>query len=119
MNVEQLFLVALVLTISIETAVLAAAWRLRLIRARPKPKMKEILLASALPSALTLPYLWFVIPAFVAPANYVLIGEALVVVAEAPMLAWLLRVKLRDAAVLSLACNAASFFIGGWIFKFA
>ena len=115
---EQLFLAALALTIVMETAVLAAAWRLGWIRASPKPKVAEILLAGALPSALTLPYLWFVVPAIVEPRLYVFVGEALVIAAEAPLLALLLRAKLLDAMLLSFACNVVSFFVGGWLFQF-
>ena len=72
----------------------------------------RIVFAGALCTALTLPYLWFVLPPFVDAAYYPLIGEGLVVVAEAVILNRLLGLKWPAAAICSLAMNAASFFLG-------
>lgn len=110
---EHVFLAALALTLLLETLVLVAAWRLFPGLARPRWRLREVLLAGALPSALTLPYLWFVLPAFVGGSHYLPVGETLVVIVETPLLALLLRANLRTATLLSLACNAVSFGLGG------
>ena len=68
-----------------------------------------------LASALTLPYLWFVLPAFVDAAYWPLAGELLAVAAEAAVFFLLLRVKPAAAVLLSLALNAASFALGMWL----
>ena len=118
MAIEQLFLKALVLTIVIETAVIAVAWRAGLLPSRPKTRLLEIMAAGSLPSALTLPYLWFVVPAFLGGWNGILAGELIVAAAEAPLLAAILRIDAKRALVLSIACNAASFLAGGLLIQF-
>ena len=119
MPLEELFLRALVLTILFEGGLLLAIWKVGWLKTKPALKLWEVLLAGALPSALTIPYLWFVLPAFVSSGHYLVVGEGLVVLAEAPLLAWLLRVDLRKALLLSLACNAFSYAMGlalaGWL----
>jgi len=72
----------------------------------------RIVVAGALCTAITLPYLWFVLPPFVDAAYYPLIGEGLVVVVEAVILNRLLGLKWTVAGICSLAMNAASFFLG-------
>jgi len=73
---------------------------------------RRIVFAGALCTALTLPYLWFVIPPYVDAAYYPLIGESLVVVVEAVILNRLLGLKWPVAGACSLVMNAASFFLG-------
>lgn len=114
-QLEPLFLLALVITILLESAVILAVWILGLFKAKPAWTLENALVAGALPSALTLPYLWFILPAFVAESAYVVIGEGLVVLAEAAMLARILRLDIPRALVLSLACNAVSYFLGGML----
>jgi hypothetical protein len=80
-------------------------------RDRDLPVLR-IVFAGALCTALTLPYLWFVLPPFVDAAYYLLIGEGLVVLVEAAVLNRLLGVKWTVAGICSLAMNAASFLLG-------
>lgn len=68
-----------------------------------------------LATALTLPYLWFVLPPYVNAAYYPLIGEAMVIAVEAVVFFLLLRVKPATAVFLSLVVNASSFAIGMWL----
>jgi len=64
-------------------------------------------------SALTLPYLWFVLPAFVmSRAVYIFGGEFLIIAAEAVIYNRLLGLKPREAAVASLAANVSSALLG-------
>jgi hypothetical protein len=67
-----------------------------------------------LASALTLPYLWFVLPPYIDAAYYPLIGELLVIAGEAAVFFLLLRVKPVSAVFLSLVVNVSSFGIGMW-----
>ena len=66
-------------------------------------------------TALTLPYLWFVLPPYMNAANYPLIGEAMVIGVEAVIFFLLLRVKPAAAVFLSLVVNVSSFCIGMWL----
>jgi hypothetical protein len=67
----------------------------------------------ALASALTLPYLWFVLPAFVhSRLVYVVAGELAVFLAEAALYRFLLPVSRRTALALSFAANLASYLAG-------
>ena len=68
-----------------------------------------------LATALTLPYLWFVLPPYMNAANYPLIGEAMVIGVEAVIFFLLLRVKPAAAVFLSLVVNVSSFAIGMWL----
>ncbi len=104
------FLIALVLTLLIELPVL---WVL----ARGVFKLagvptRRLLGVGALGSLLTLPVLWFVLPAFLSPAAAIAVGEVLAVVIEALLLWRLLPARPLVAVVLSLAANLASFLLG-------
>jgi hypothetical protein len=68
-----------------------------------------------LATALTLPYLWFVLPPYVNAAYYPLIGESMVIAVEAVVFFLLLRVKSAAAVFLSLVVNVSSFAIGMWM----
>jgi len=110
MQVEAEFLLALAVTIAIETGVLLLGWRW--FGAGVKPRWTRLALAGVVPSALTMPYLWFILPRFVNGAAYVPLGECLVVLAEAPVLAAVLGWRPGRALLASLLCNLASFLLG-------
>jgi hypothetical protein len=107
---ETRFLLALVTTWAIEIPILFALLRY-VFRNRDLPILR-IVFAGALCTALTLPYLWFVLPPFVDAAYYLLIGEGLVVLVEAAVLNRVLGLEWKQAGICSLAMNAASFFLG-------
>jgi len=65
-----------------------------------------------LASALTLPYLWFVLPPYMDAAYYPLFGELLVIAVEAAIFFLLMRVRPVSAVFLSLVVNVSSFGIG-------
>ncbi|MDP2797500.1 MAG: hypothetical protein Q8N94_08340 [Methanoregula sp.] len=81
---ETKSLLTLVTTWIIEIPVLVALIRF-LFKDRDQ-KISRIIFAGALCTALTLPWLWFVLPPFVDAAYYTLIGKALVVIVEAVIL---------------------------------
>ncbi len=115
MSFEVDFLLALLSTVVIETAVLAAGWRW--FGAGAPIRWRRLLLAGLLPSAATMPYLWFILPHFVSGPAYMPVGESLVVVAEAPMLAVLLDLRAGRALTASLLCNGSSYLVGPWLLR--
>ena len=110
---ETQFLLALVTTWAIEIPVLVALIRF-VFRDKTLPLVR-IIGVGALCTALTLPYLWFVLPPFVDAAYYVQIGEILVFVVEAVILNRLLGLESRRAVICSFTMNAASFLLGLWL----
>ena len=107
---ETRFLLALVTTWIIEILVLVALIRF-VFRDTTLPLIK-IAFIGALCTALTLPYLWFVLPPFVDAAYFPLIGEVLVVIVETVLLNRLLGLDLKRAGVCSFVMNAVSFLLG-------
>lgn len=106
----RLFLVSLSLTIVIESAVLLfisrVFWR------DLKLDNKRFYISAALPSLLTLPYLWFVFPLFLPDHMVIAVGEMAVVLAEALLLKFLLGISWQRSALASLLCNLSSYVVG-------
>jgi hypothetical protein len=107
---ETKFLLALVTTWCIEIPVLVALIRYAF-RDKTLP-IEKIIGIGALCTALTLPYLWFVLPPVVDAAYYPLTGETLVVIVEAVVLNRVLGLTVKQSLACSLVMNAASFFLG-------
>ena len=107
---ETRFLLALVTTWCIEVPILIALIRY-VFRDKTLPVIR-IVGIGALCTALTLPYLWFILPPYVDAANYVLIGETLVFLVEAFILNRLLGLKPPIALLCSFVMNLASFLLG-------
>jgi hypothetical protein len=107
---ETYFLLALVTTWAIEIPILIALIRFAFRdKSIPIPRIVAI---GALCTALTLPYLWFVLPSFVDAAYYVQMGEVLVFIVEALILNRLLGLEPKRAVICSFVMNAASFLLG-------
>jgi hypothetical protein len=107
---DDAFLIALAVTVVVETAVLVAAVRL-LVR-EGGPSTARLLVAGFLASSWSLPYFWFLLPRFVSGAAYVPVGECLVTLGEAVVLRFVLNVRYRTGLCLSVLCNAASWLSG-------
>jgi hypothetical protein len=107
---ETRFLLALVTTWCIEIPVLTALIRFAF-RNTTLPTIR-IIGIGALCTALTLPYLWFILPPYVDAVYYIIIGETLVFLVEAGILNRLLGLKPMTALVCSFVMNAASFLLG-------
>jgi hypothetical protein len=110
---ETQFLLALVTTWAIEIPILIILIRF-VFRDTTLPLIR-IMGIGALCTALTLPYLWFILPPYVDAAYYPLIGETLVFLVEAFILYRLLGVSGTVAFVCSSLMNAASFILGLFI----
>lgn len=109
---ELEFLYALGLTLLIEVPILVFLFP---VVERRKADWPSLVFAGMFASALTLPYIWFVLPAFVPPSAYVAMAEAFAVLVESGIYCVLLRLAPARAFALSLACNVASFVLGGWL----
>ncbi len=107
---ETYFLLALVTTWVIEITVLTTL--LRIVFKEPPLPLIRVIGVAMLCTALTLPYLWFVLPPFVDAAYYVPVGEALVFLIEAFILNRLLGIGPKVALICSFAMNLASFLLG-------
>jgi hypothetical protein len=82
---------------------------LRLLFHEKSVPLAKIIFTGALCTALTLPYLWFVLPA--GAAYYPLIGELLVVHVETAILDRVPGPDVKTTEVCSFSMNGTSFFI--------
>jgi len=114
---EQLFLCALIFTVAVETSALFLCARL-LFKMKRKDTPDALLLFCGIAlSFATLPYVWFVFPAFTSGTAYVVCAELFAFAAEAVGYKYILRVDWKRAAALSFICNAASFLLGLLVFR--
>ena len=109
MSYGAYFLLSLLLTLVVEipTLFLVARYLLKI-----KIEAKEILYRGVFVNLFSLPYLWFIFPLFISSHNYILIGEILVVLIEAVILLKVLKIKFKNAFVLSLIANFSSYLAG-------
>ena len=112
-SIEARFLISLLVTVVVETAVLICYIRFIFKIASLQLPLRRCLFAGFFASFATLPYLWFVLPAFV--HSYPLLvttGELGVFVVEAVAYIFLLGLPFRKTAVLSFTANLASIIVG-------
>ena len=107
---EQRFLIALLLTWLIEIPVLFILARF-VFKVR-QVSVWRILGSGLLASALTLPYLWFLLPSILTTASGIYLGEVLVFLVEALLYHRLLSLSYPKALLLSFAVNTLSFLLG-------
>lgn len=107
------FLMALLLTIFIETAglflIIRWAWK------KSFAEMPNALLifSGIFCQVCTLPYLWFVFPLFIKTwIGFTAAGELSAVLAEAIIYSVVLKINIKRSLALSFFCNACSFLIG-------
>lgn len=111
MTYELQFLEALTITIIIETVVLLILCKVFF--ETPRVNNYSILLTGILASFATLPYLWFVLPAFIKTTLwYHVIGELSVTLAESFIIMGMLRMNYRKSLIISVTCNAVSYLSG-------
>jgi hypothetical protein len=109
---ETLFLLALITTWAIEIPILVVL--VRCIFRENNLSMARIISVGALCTVLTLPYLWFVLPAYL-DVYYIPIGELLVILAETLILNKVLGLNPKIALICSLIMNCASYFLGSFL----
>ena len=107
------FLKALALTVAVETVVLFLV--IRYAFRIPGMVLSNALLvfAGLFCSGTTLPYLWFVLPAFLKTHTLLgLVGELLIFLVEAVFYYFVLRIGVQRSLLVSFACNLASVMSG-------
>jgi len=109
MSYEVEFLYALLLTSVLEITLVVI---LVLYFFKKEVNLLKLFFIAFIASALTLPYLWFVIPAFISRTYYVLGGEFIVFFIELILYKTLLDLKWYEAFILSFLANSFSYFIG-------
>lgn len=113
MSYEVRFLQALALTVAVEGCVIIALVRLLPAIRRYAPSLLKTIAAGTVPSMATLPYLWFVVPAFIKTYTAQSIaGEIGVFAVEIVIIRLLVNLPLRWCTLLSLAANGASILAG-------
>jgi len=70
---------------------------------------QKIIFAGIIASALTLPYLWFILPSYILSNYYIYVGEILVVIVESFIYKQLLELKFNHALIISFVCHLSSF----------
>lgn len=112
MTYEWMFLRALAVTVAVETLALLAVARLPWM-VQTRPASLRLLAAGFFCSFATLPYLWFVLPAWIKGYHpLMVVGEVSVTVMEGFILAAILPARVGKGLVISLFCNTISFLFG-------
>lgn len=111
------FLIGFIITVVIEsiTVYLASVFLAKKYKKKSYAiaNPKDFFLLGILPSALTLPYLWFVISFFITDAiQRIVVGEMIVVIAETILLKLLSQYNLKICLALSILANFNSLAIG-------
>ncbi|WP_135612444.1 hypothetical protein [Methanococcoides sp. AM1] len=115
---EYHFLLALLVTVMVETTMLFALVRYLFKIDRATIPDSLLLFTGTFCSFSTLPYLWFVLPVFIRTYSHlVAIGEISVVLVEAVMYYFILKVRMEKALFFSFICNLASFLAGVYLFS--
>ncbi len=112
---ETKFLVSLGVTSLIEVPIVVGL--VKFVFAEKKNSWNRVIGFAILASALTLPYLWFVLAPFVDARYYLEIGEFLVFLIEGILFWWGLNLKWYKAFVVSFAANLISYYLGLYILK--
>jgi len=109
---ETRFLISLFVTLTIEVPILFFLLGFF----NKKISIKKIISVGIVASALTLPYLWFVLSPYVLSNYYIYIGEILILLIESVIYNQFLELNLGKALSISFVCNLVSFLIGLMIF---
>lgn len=111
------FLIAFIITIFIESITIYFVSKFLAKKYKRRSyaiaNTKDFFLLGILPSTLTLPYLWFVVPFFITDKTLmIIIGETMVVIVEAVLLRLLSLFNPKISLAMSLIANFNSFAIG-------
>jgi len=109
MSYEKLFLSSLLLTLVVEVPIVFLILRVKY----KNFHSENVILAGILASVLTLPYFWFIAPAFIHDRTiYIIVGESMIVLIEAFIYYKLLKIKFTQALLVSFIANLASVLVG-------
>lgn len=109
MSYEQSFIASLAITLLVEIPVVFLLVKY----VYKKVDKKGIIFAGIVASALTLPYLWFILPFYLSDRMiYLICGELMVVFVEAFAYSRLLTLNFRQALLVSFVANLVSVVVG-------
>ncbi|MDD2962738.1 MAG: hypothetical protein PHQ65_13685 [Bacteroidales bacterium] len=109
-----MFLLALSVAVITETAMLIVTSRLANYEQR---SWKRVVMAGAIPSVASLPWLWYVMPNFVTMGIWnILVAEIGIVVAEAILISFILNYNYKQSLLLSFTTNSVSYLVGLLLF---
>lgn len=105
------FLLAFLVTIFIETLILFLLFKTRYKKLNITNKL--LLITGFITSFSTLPYVWFVFPAFITSRfPYIAFSECFAILIESVIIYKLLKIDYKKALLVSIICNVISFSIG-------
>ena len=110
------FFLALIITLLIEVPILILITKL--VYKKRAIKFVYLVYIGILASALTLPYVWFVIPLLITTKNMLIIAETFAVVIETIIYKVSLKFSLKKSLLISLCANVCSYYLGNFILKF-
>jgi len=111
MEYEFNFLKALLLTISIETAVLFLLFKV--VYKTLEMSNWLLILTGILATFATLPYLWFILPIFIhSHVWYIIVSEGLAISIESVIILGLLKINYSKSMLVSVICNTTSYLVG-------
>lgn len=76
---------------------------------------KDIFAAGILMTALTLPYLWFIMPVYLDMSWYPVNGEIIVAFVESLIIWYMLKIRLYQAVIIAIIVNSVSYGLGLFI----
>ena len=107
------FLYALIFTVISEVLIALLLVRISYYKQLKHFKVNEIIGIVALASIITLPYLWFVLPAFINNKFlYHIVGELGVVFIETLLYFYMFKIGFKRSLSLSFLCNLFSYLLG-------
>ena len=109
---ETLFVYALIMSIVIETIVLILLLKSLFKKEAAKIKIGQMIFTGIIATAVTIPYLWFVLPSLMSGSIYVIVGEVLVFLVEGVIINQILKLKMSTSMIVSFICNLVSFLLG-------
>ena len=109
------FLTSRIISIEVETLILFII--AELFRKKDQITNKKLILFWVLPTIITLPLLWFVLPLIIwSWERYIIIWELLVTIVEAVIIKYWLKISRWKAILASIVCNLSSFIV--WLIIF-
>jgi hypothetical protein len=112
---ESKFVLALLVTLIVEIPILIFFFRY--VFKTNRIPLQKLISTGIIASALTLPYLWFVLLPYVSTDYYFFIGETFVIIVESLIYYQIIELKLEKSLLLSFISNISSYLIGIIIFN--
>ena len=115
MSYEHIFLTSLLITLVSEVSITVLL--IKYLYKKREIKIYKVIFAGFVASTLTLPYFWFILPAFVSNRGvYVWVGEIAIILIESLIYNQVLDLNFKKSFIISLIANIVSIIFGLLIF---